>query len=143
MRNGAFFLESRERTRTREEHDKIQPHLEWIYLDSKQVLYRPNEPMDYVFFPINAVGSMIAVMEDGTTVDVGTVGNEGMLGIPIFLGAVSLPGQTFRQMAGDAYRVSAGDFQEAVGHNGIFRNLIQRYLQALFNQISQSTACNR
>jgi CRP-like cAMP-binding protein len=125
------------------EREKLEPFLEQVYLEFKQIVYEPNEPIDYVYFPINGIVSMITIMDDGSKAEVGTVGNEGMVGIPVFLNATSTPGQAFSQIAGDAFRMKSDDFRQAVSHSSVFRDVLHRYLQALFNQIAQTTACNR
>ena len=86
---------------------------------------------------------MLTVMEDGSAIEVGTVGNEGMVGIPILLGADRIPGQAFMQVPGSATRMTAEDFKRHVTPGTPLHNLLQRYLQALFNQVAQSAACNR
>jgi CRP-like cAMP-binding protein len=87
--------------------------------------------------------SMVSLMEDGQAVEVGTIGNEGMVGLPVFLGAESTPGQAFSQVPGEALRMTAEAFTQEVLPEGPFRALLHRYTQALIVQIAQSSACNR
>ncbi|GAB1544627.1 Crp/Fnr family transcriptional regulator [Scytonema sp. NUACC21] len=126
-----------------EEHQRLLPHLQFITLEYKQVLYQPNEPIEYVYFPNNGVISLLTIMENGEAVEVGTVGNEGFVGLPLFLGANSIPGQAFSQIPGEALRMRAEVFKGKVTPGSPLHNLLQRYTQAMFNQIAQSAACNR
>ncbi|RUT03280.1 hypothetical protein DSM106972_055880 [Dulcicalothrix desertica PCC 7102] len=82
-------------------------------------------------------------MENGESIEVGTVGNEGMAGLPIFLGATTIPGEAFSQVPGSAMRMKASVFRREVTPGNVIYSLLQRYTQALFNQVAQSTACNR
>jgi CRP-like cAMP-binding protein len=127
----------------REEYERLLPHLELVPLEYKQILYQPNEPIDYVYFPNNGVASLLTIMENGDAVEVGTVGNEGMVGLPVFLGAKTIPGQAIVQIPGDGLRMRVDVFQNKVTSQSPLYNLLQRYTQALFNQIAQSAACNR
>jgi CRP-like cAMP-binding protein len=125
------------------DREQLRPLLEPVRLDFKQVLYAPNEPIAHVYFPLDAVVSLLTVMEDGASVEIGTVGNEGMVGLPVFLGADSLPSQAFSQVPGDALRMEAPVFREAAERLPALRRAMHRYTQALFNQVAQSAACNR
>lgn len=86
---------------------------------------------------------MLAHMEGGALIEVATVGNEGMVGIPLFLGAEVTPGTSFSQVPGDALRMPADAFRKAIANDGPFTKILHRYTQALMVQISQGTACNR
>lgn len=117
--------------------------LEFLPLDLKQKLYTPNLPIEHVYFPVDGVLSMLAVLEEGFMVEVATVGNEGMIGLPIFLGANSTPGVAFSQVPGSAYRISAEEFKRNLEEVSGFSRVLHRYTQALMTQISQGNACNR
>jgi CRP-like cAMP-binding protein len=82
----------------REEYERLVPNLEAVSLSFKQYLYEPNEPIEYIYFPKSGVVSVLTVMEDGGTVEVATVGNEGMIGIHVLLGADRVPTETFVQV---------------------------------------------
>jgi CRP-like cAMP-binding protein len=122
---------------------RLLPHLETVALGLKDIVYAANEPIEHVYFPINGMISMVSLMEDGQAVEVGTIGNEGMVGLPVFLGAESTPGQAFSQVPGEALRMTAEAFTQEVLPQGPFRALLHRYTQALIVQIAQSSACNR
>jgi CRP-like cAMP-binding protein len=126
-----------------EEYEQLQPYLELVALGFKQILYQPREPIEYVYFPNNGVISMLNFTEEGQSVEVGTVGNEGMVGLPIFWGAQEIPGQAFSQVPGEALRISTEAFQREVKPEGTLYRLLQRYTQALFNMVAQNATCNR
>lgn len=126
----------------REEYERLLPNLEIISLFLRQIIYAPNEPIKYVYFPRDGVVSLVNVMEDGRTVEVGTVGNEGMVGIPILLGSNRIISQAVVQIVGDATRMKADVFKREVIPGSPLHNLLLRYTLALVNLISQSVACN-
>ena len=125
------------------EFQRLLPYMERMTMKSKDMLYEPNKPIEYVFFPNHGVGSLLAVMEDGTLVEVGTVGNEGMVGIPVFLGTESTNGRAFWQVPGEAMRMKAEVLREEIKNGGPLVSLLQGYTQSLFSMLSQHTACNR
>jgi CRP-like cAMP-binding protein len=127
----------------REEYDRLHPNLVKVPLPLKEILYEANGPIAHVFFPLNGVVSLVIMMEGGFTLEVGTIGNEGMVGTPIFLGAESSPTRAISQVPGEALRMQAKVFQEEMRRAGPLYVLVQRYTQAMINQISQSTVCNR
>lgn len=126
-----------------EEYDRVVAHMETVALEYQQDLYKPNEPIDYVYFPKSGVVSLLTIMQNGEAVEVATVGNEGMVGLPVFLEADSIPGKAIAQIPGDGWRMSADAFKEQVSPGSPLHELLQRYTQALFNLIAQSAACNR
>ncbi len=126
-----------------DEYERLLPHMEFVFLDFKQILYSPNEPIQYVYFPNCGVTSLLSFVESGDAVEVGTVGNEGMVGLPVFLGAKSIPGEAIQQVPGEAMRMSSDVFHSQVTPGSPLYRLLQLYTQALFNLIAQSSACNR
>ncbi|MEH1848366.1 MAG: Crp/Fnr family transcriptional regulator [Nostoc sp.] len=126
-----------------EEYSRLAPYMDVVYLEFRQELYLPNQPIEYVYFLNYGVASLLTVMMDGSAIEVATVGNEGMVGLPVFLGADMIPGECFIQVAGSALRMRVDAFKTHVTPNSQLYNLLQRYTQTLFNQIAQSTACNR
>jgi CRP-like cAMP-binding protein len=117
--------------------------LELISCTTRQILYEPDVPIEYVYFPIDGVHSMLVPVEDDIEIEVGTVGNEGMTGLPVFLGADSAPGRALAQVPGEAYRLGVAEFKELIRRPSRVTTVLHRYTQALMVQISQSTACNR
>jgi len=126
-----------------DEYQVLAPHLNRVRLSFKQIIYEPDQPIDFVYFLERGVASMVTKMEDGTTVEIGTVGPEGMVGLPIFLDASTMSGQGFIQVPGDACRMEAGAFREALERTPRLRRSLSRYTLALLAQISQNSACNR
>lgn len=127
----------------REEYERLVTNMELVPLTFKQTLYAANESIEYVYFPKSGVVSLLTLMEDGTAVEVGTVGNEGMVGLPVFLGSNKIPGQAMAQIPGEAWRMRVDVFKNKVIPGSTLHDLLQRYTQALFNLISQIAACNR
>ena len=126
----------------RDEYDRLHPHLEKVPLPLKHILYEANGPIPHVFFPLNGVVSLVIIMEGGFILEVGTIGNEGMVGTPVFLGSESSPTRAISQVPGEALRMETKVFQEEMRRGGLLYSLVQRYTQAMINQISQSTVCN-
>jgi CRP-like cAMP-binding protein len=124
-----------------EEYERLLPHLETVALTLKHIIYAPNEPIEYVYFPKSGMISLVNITEDGRTVEAATVGNEGMVGIPVFLRTDRMPGQAIVQIVGNALRMKADIFKREVLPGSQLYNLLLRYTQALLNQISQSVAC--
>ncbi len=127
----------------REEYERLVPNLETISLSFKQLIYQPNEPIEYVSFINRGVISVINVMQDGGALEVATVGNEGMVGIPVLLGADQVPAETFVQVPGEALRMKVDVFKSEVSPSSPLHTRLLRYTQTLINQIAQSAACNR
>ena len=125
------------------DRERLLAHAEPLELTVRQPIYEPGKPIEHVYFPIDAVLSVLAVMDDGQAVEVATVGNEGMVGIPVFLGVSTSPGLSFCQIAGRALRMPAGTFRDLANGAGAFQQVLQRYTFAFFTQLSQGAACNR
>lgn len=118
--------------------------LERVDLGLRDYIYRRGEPIEFVHFPVNCVISLVTEMEDGRAVEVATVGCEGMVGIPVFLqAAYTSAHESFSQVPGASWRMRAEAFTALANQGGTLQALLQRYTQALFSQISQSSACNR
>ncbi len=118
--------------------------LERVTLAQGQVVYEPGDQIDYVYFPETAVFSMLCIMEDGDTAEVGPVGNEGLVGLSLFFGADTSPTQLVVHVAGTARRVSAGLFkQELRSERSALPHLLFRYTQMLLAMTGQSSACNK
>jgi CRP-like cAMP-binding protein len=125
------------------ERQRMLERMELVELDLRQPVYAPGKPIEHVYFPLTAVISMLAVMEDGQAVEVATIGNEGMAGLPVFLGASTSPDLAFAQIRGRALRMPAGEFRDLANGAGAIQALLQRYTQAFFVQLAQGSACNR
>jgi CRP-like cAMP-binding protein len=126
----------------RADHDRLRPELEHISSASKDIIYDVGQPIPHVYFPLSGMFSLLIVMADGSEVEVGMAGNEGMIGTPVFLGADRSPAKAVCQVPGGALRMKAEVFTGEVRRLGPLHDLMQRYTQAVVNQISQSVACN-
>lgn len=126
-----------------EEYKRLAPYLELISLNLKQELYQPNVPIDFVYFPLAGVCSLLSLTKTGQLLELATVGNEGMVGLPVFLGTKQLPGLAMSQIAGEALRMRAQDLRTQVTQGTALYELLLRYTQSLFNFIAQTALCNR
>lgn len=125
-----------------EAYQRLVPHLEFVSLQVGQVIYEPGEPFSHVYFPHKAMVSLVSMMEDGTTIEVGLVGQEGMLGIPVLLGGGTTTNKALVQVAESGMRMKADVLKSEFNRGGVLQSLLLRYMQALFTQVSQIAACN-
>ena len=125
------------------EFDRVAARLEVVSLTLGEVLYESGDRLDYVYFPTTAIVSLLYIMENGATAEIGVVGNDGILGIALFMGGDTTPNRAVVQSAGDALKMSAKELKAEFTLGGIFHNLLLRYTQALITQISQTAVCNR
>jgi CRP-like cAMP-binding protein len=123
--------------------DSLAPHLEHVQVDVHQVLAKQNASFTHVYFPQSCVISLVNRMSDGSGVEVGTIGNEGMAGLPSYLEADASESETFCQIPGDALRMPVQSLIDAADHRPAIRRLLNRYMQAYMIQVAQCAACNR
>jgi CRP-like cAMP-binding protein len=128
---------------TRDKYERLAPHLEYVKLPLGEVLCHPNEPITHVYFPNSGAVSIVSTFEDGDTVEVGMVGNEGMFGVSVFLGTISTPLEAIVQLEGDGLRMRVEVLKEEFKKGGQLQDLLLRYTQAFIMQIAQGAACNR
>ena len=128
----------------KKEGARLRPLLEQVSFGLKEVVYEADRPIAHVLFPLSGVFSLVIEMENGGgAVEVGTIGNEGLVGTPVFLGTEKSPMRAFCQVPGEGLRMTADDFRrEAVGRAGPLQELVRLSTQALVTQISQTVACN-
>jgi CRP-like cAMP-binding protein len=126
----------------REDLDRLRPHLNPFPLPHKRILVSPNTPVDHVYFPQEGMVSLVQPLENGAMIEVGMIGNEGLVGMPVLLGADTSPLEAMIQIPGSALRIEAGVFREEVGRSTALLGLLLRYVQALHVQVSLSAACN-
>lgn len=122
---------------------RLEPLLEPISFRLGTVLYESGDKLEYAYFPTTAIISLMYVMENGATAEIGVVGNDGMLGIALFMGGDSTNSRALIQSAGEAFRMKAEHLQIEFARGGMFQKLLLRYAQALMTQISQTAVCNR
>ena len=125
------------------DYARIRPQLTTVRLELKQQIARPNQPIEAVYFPIDSVTSVLAVTADGGRIEIATIGNEGMAGLPLFLGAETTPNHAFVQVAGTAERMTAADFRGEARRAGELERLLRLYTQGYLSQVSQATVCNQ
>lgn len=123
--------------------DRLLPHLEKVSMPLGQVLYESGGLLQAVYFPTTAIISLHYVMENGASAEIAGVGNEGVLGIALFMGGKTMPHLATVQTAGDGYRLKRSVVLEEFNRAGAMMRLILRYTQALMTQIAQTAVCNR
>jgi CRP-like cAMP-binding protein len=124
------------------EFERMRSRFEPVALPLGETIYEADAPIGHVYFPLSGMVSMVSTMPEGS-VEVGTVGNEGMTGIPIVLHADSMPTRAFVQVEGTALRMTADDLRSAMRESPALERILARYALALFDQAAQSAACNR
>jgi CRP-like cAMP-binding protein len=125
------------------EWQRIGPLLEAVDLPLGRVLYESGSKMEHVYFPIDAIVSLLYVMENGASAEIAVVGNEGLVGIALFMGGETTPSRAVVQSAGKGYRLRAADIKDEFNRAGPVLHLLLRYTQALITQMTQTAACNR
>jgi CRP-like cAMP-binding protein len=125
------------------EFERLAPHLELVTMSLGEVLYESGGQLQHVYFPTTSILSIHYVMEDGSSAEIAGVGNEGVLGISIFMGGNTTPSRAIVQTAGHGYRLKAQLMMEEFYRAGLMLRLMLRYTQALITQMSQTAVCNR
>jgi CRP-like cAMP-binding protein len=125
------------------DYERIAAHLELIPMQLGDVLYESGAPLRYVYFPTTSIVSLLYVMEDGASAEIAIVGNEGILGISLFMGGDTTPSRAVVQSAGHGFRLRADLLKDEFGRFGPTMHLLLRYTQALITQMAQTAVCNR
>jgi CRP-like cAMP-binding protein len=128
-----------------EELAALEQEFELVSFDLKEFVYREDQPIEHVVFPTSGVLSLISQMADGRGVEVATIGNEGMVGLPVFLQATATSAhRAFAQIPGEALRIPADRFSAfiASAQDGALHRILHRYTQALMSMIARAVACN-
>lgn len=125
------------------EFERLRPHLELVPMPLGEVLYESGGQLHHVYFPTTSIISLHYVMEDGSSAEIAGVGNEGILGISLFMGGNTTPSRAVIQTAGHGYRLKAQLMMEEFNRAGVMLRLLLRYTQALITQMSQTAVCNR
>ena len=126
-----------------EDYERLMPDLRPVTFSLGEVIYESQGQMEHVYFPKNSHISLLYTMVDGSTAEVGLVGNEGLVGIALFMGGDTTPNQVIVQGAGEAFKLRAAAMQAEFNRGGAFQLALLRYTQALITQISQTAVCNR
>ena len=125
------------------ERARVEPHLVPVEMPLGQVVYESGDRLDHVYFPTTSIVSLLYVMEDGASAEIAIVGNEGIIGIALFMGGETTPNRAVVQSAGQAYRLDARILKEEFHRAGPVQRLLLRYTQALITQMAQTAVCNR
>jgi CRP-like cAMP-binding protein len=125
------------------DYDRIAPHLERVAMPLGGVLYESGSKLRHVYFPTTSIVSLLYVMEDGASAEIAVVGNEGILGIALFMGGETTPSRAVVQSAGEGYRLKAALLKQEFNRYGPMLHLLLRYTQALITQMAQTAVCNR
>ena len=123
--------------------DRWREHLEPVSLALGQVLYESGSTLSHIYFPTTAIVSLLYVMENGASAEIAVVGQEGLVGISLFMGGESTPSRAVVQSAGDGYRMTAETIKAEFNQFGTVMHLLLRYTQALITQMAQTAVCNR
>jgi CRP-like cAMP-binding protein len=126
-----------------EVQDRLFPYVELVKLELGQVIYEAGTQLDYVYFPTDSIVSLLYVMESGASAEISVVGNEGLVGIALFMGGDSTSSRAVVQSAGHAYRLKSAVLTEEFELHGQFLVLLLRYTQSLITQMAQTAVCNR
>lgn len=126
-----------------EEYVRLLPSLQQVSFSLGEVVYEFGGQLDYVFFPTTSIVSLLYTMENGASAEMGLTGNDGVVGIALFMGGGTMPNRAVVQSAGKAIKMSAKVLQSEFALGGSFQSLLLRYTQALITQISQTAVCNR
>ncbi len=123
--------------------ERIYPHLQLVPMPLGKVLYEPGDTLRHVYFPVNTIVSLLYVLEDGASAEISVVGNEGLIGVALFMGGETTPSRAIVQSAGHAYRLVGARLKDEFHLNGEMQMLLLRYTQALLTQMAQTAVCNR
>ena len=124
-------------------YEKLVPHFASVHMPLGKVLYEAGDPENFVYFPTDCIVSLLYVMEDGASAEISVVGNEGVVGVAVFMGGESTTSRAIVQSAGHVYRLSGKRLREEFNHHGALLHLLLRYTQALITQMAQNAVCNR
>ncbi len=126
-----------------EEYARLLPQLELVPMPLGKVLYESGNELHHVYFPTTAIVSLLYVMLDGASAEIAVVGNEGIIGVALFMGGETMPNRAVVQSAGHAYRLKGQLLKNEFNRSGELQHLLLRYTQALLTQMAQTAVCNR
>jgi CRP-like cAMP-binding protein len=125
------------------ERERLYPHLQLVSMPLGKVLYESGDVLRHVYFPTDSIVSLLYVMTDGASAEISVVGNEGLIGVALFMGGETTPSRAIVQSAGYAYRLIGQRLKDEFHRNGEMQFLLLRYTQALLTQMAQTAVCNR
>jgi CRP-like cAMP-binding protein len=123
------------------DYERLRPHLSHVVLDYRKSLYEASRPIHHVYFPIDGVASLVITTADGSSAEVGTIGSEGFVGLPVCLGDREAPSSVYVQVPGSALEIDAGLFRSELGRSPTLNHIMLRYAHAFFNQVARSAVC--
>lgn len=126
-----------------DEYQRLAPHLEFVELSLGQTLVESGKMMRHVYFPVDAIISLVNLMEDGNSTEISVVGREGIVGISQFMGGETTPAHAIVHSAGTAYRLTTQVLRDEFKRAGSLQNILLRYTLALITQMAQTAVCNR
>jgi CRP-like cAMP-binding protein len=126
-----------------DERERIFPHLKLVDMSLGEVLYESGDSLRHVYFPTDCIVSLLYVLMDGASAEIAVVGNEGLIGIALFMGGETTPNRAVVQSSGHAYRLIGQRLKDEFHRNGRLQDLFLRYTQALITQMAQTAVCNR
>lgn len=126
-----------------EVRERVLPHLEFVPMPLGKVLYESGDTLRHVYFPTDSIISLLYVMEDGASAEISVVGNEGVVGVALFMGGESTTSRAVVQSAGSAYRLPGQWIKDEFNRHGEMMGLLLRYTQSLITQMAQTAVCNR
>jgi CRP-like cAMP-binding protein len=125
------------------ERERLFPHLKLVPLPLGMVVYESGAALRHIYFPTNSIVSLLYVMENGASAEIAVVGNEGVIGVSLFMGGETTPSRAIVQSAGYAYRLTGARLKQEFGRHGELLHILLRYTQSLLTQMSQTAVCNR
>ena len=125
------------------DYARLQPHLELVRMHLGLAVYESGDAQGYLYFPATSIVSLLYVMADGSSAEIAIVGNEGVVGVALFMGGESTPSRAVVQSAGHGYRLRASVLKTEFGHGENLQHVLLRYTQALITQMAQTAVCNR
>ena len=126
-----------------DERHRLYPHLQLVPMPLGKVLYESGDVLRHVYFPTDSIVSLLYVLADGASAEISVVGNEGLIGIALFMGGETTPSRAIVQSAGFAYRLIGQQLKDEFHRSGEMQLLLLRYTQALITQMAQTAVCNR
>jgi len=125
------------------ERERLFPHLKLVPMPLGMVLYESGDTLRHIYFPTNSIVSLLYVMQDGASAEIAVVGNEGAIGVALFMGGETTPSRAIVQSAGSAYRLTGKRLKLEFNRHGQMLHVLLRYTQSLITQMAQTAVCNR
>jgi CRP-like cAMP-binding protein len=123
------------------DYERLRPHLSQVVFDYRKSLYEASRPIEHIYFPVDGLASLVITTADGASAEIGTIGSEGMVGLPVCLGDSVAPSSVYVQVPGTALRMDARIFRGELERSPALHLIMLRYAHAFFNQVAQSAAC--